>query len=96
MTAIARTRRGDVRLLGMGTLMERCLALGLPVASSCQGQAACGKCIVTVLAGYENLNAPAERESAVLLRNQAEANQRLGCQCIPPTEAPLIITTGYW
>lgn len=94
---VARTRRGEVHTFGLGTIMEACLAAGLPVASSCLGRGACGKCLMTILAGAECLPGPDEHESTVLARNQAEPCQRLSCQCPMPT-APnqLVVTTGYW
>lgn len=93
----ARTHRGDVPVLGVGTLMDACLAAGLPVASACLGRGACGKCLMTVLAGTECFPGPKERESLVLKKNQAGASQRLSCQCSMPTDPnPVIVTTGYW
>lgn len=77
--------------------MSQCLAAGLPVASACSGQGACGKCVFTVLEGAEHLPLPSPRERAVLARNGASADQRLSCQCrMPQGAVDLIVTTGYW
>lgn len=94
---MAQTRRGNHILSGRGTLMAQCLAVGLPVASACSGRGACGKCVLTILQGQDRL-APADaHEQAVLERNGAEPNQRLGCQCvISPAPGALLVTTGYW
>jgi ferredoxin len=93
----ARTHRRDFQVFGSGTLLEACQAAGLPVASSCLGRGACGKCLMTILAGQEHLAPPSERELVVLKRNLAEPGQRLGCQCPMPGEPnPVLLTTGYW
>jgi len=77
--------------------MARCLAIGLPVASACSGRGACGRCVMTILGGGDGLRAPSARERAVLTRNGAAADQRLGCQCRPPAGLEdLLLTTGYW
>ncbi len=97
MALIARTRHSLVPLCGAGTLMEACLAMGLPVASSCQGRGACGRCVLTILEGGQHLVAAEERELRVLDRNQATEAQRLACQCpAPDPAASVTITTGYW
>ena len=52
---------------------------------------------MTVLRGADSLQPPSAREAAVLARNGAGAEQRLGCQCrMPAVAADLLITTGYW
>lgn len=77
--------------------MERCLAAGLPVASACSGQGACGRCVMTILRGAECLEPASPRESSRLVKNGAGPDQRLGCQCPMPAAGPdLLITTGYW
>ena len=97
MAVLARTRQRDHVLPGQGTLMEQCLAVGIPVASACSGRGACGKCVMTILQGATALEQPSSHEVAVLARNGAEANQRLGCQCQVPIGIPdLLVTTGYW
>ena len=77
--------------------MEQCLAVGLPLASACSGNGACGKCVMTVLRGGQVLEPATPREAAVLARNGAGTDQRLGCQCpMPSADADLLVTTGYW
>jgi adenylate cyclase len=77
--------------------MDRCLGEGLPMASACSGRGGCGKCVLTVLRGADSLRLPSPREAAVLARNGAGTDQRLGCQTrMPAGAADLIITTGYW
>jgi adenylate cyclase len=97
VTVLARTRQRDRVLRGRGSLLSRCLAAGLPVGSSCSGRGACGKCVLTILAGREALRPPTARELMVLARNGASGDQRLSCQCpMPCPGAELIVTTGYW
>ena len=95
LTAVARHRP---RPLGQkGTLMARCLAVGLPVASSCSGRGACAKCAVRVLAGWEGLEPMDAHEARVLARNGAAPDERLACQArVADASADILITTGYW
>ena len=77
--------------------MASCLAEGLPVASACSGQGACGKCLMTVLRGSEALQPASAREVAILVKIGAGRDQRLGCQCqLPDGTEDLLVTTGYW
>ncbi len=97
MAVVARTRQRDHVLTGAGTLMARCLEAGLPVASACSGQGACGKCLLTILQGAQGLSPAQPREAVVLARNGALPDQRLGCQCqMPSADLNLLVTTGYW
>ncbi len=97
MALMARTRQRDQLLAGPGTLLNRCLEAGLPVASACSGAGACGKCVLTILQGGDRLEPPTAHERAVLARSGAGAEQRLACQChLPGLPPDLLITTGYW
>jgi ferredoxin len=97
MAVVARTRARDHLLRGHETLMAACLAAGLPVASACSGQGACGKCVITLLQGQDLLEPPDAHEVEVLARNAAAPGQRLSCQLqMPEAEADLMFTTGYW
>jgi ferredoxin len=52
---------------------------------------------MTILRGADALELPSPREKAVLAKNGAGADQRLGCQCwMPAAGTDLLITTGYW
>lgn len=97
MALLVRTRRADLAIGGRGSLMDRCLAGGLPVASACSGRGACAKCMVTVLAGGDRLSPAGSHEAQTLARNGAGADQRLSCQCrVVDAAAEVLITTGYW
>lgn len=97
MPLLARTRNRDRALGSRGTLMALCQAGGLPVASACSGRGACGRCLVTVLAGAGSLSRPAPRERRLLARIGAASDQRISCQCrLADPTADVVITTGYW
>lgn len=77
--------------------MDRCLAAGLPVASSCSGRGTCAKCLVRVLAGWQALVPMDAHEALVLERNGAATDERLSCQAqVRDPQADILITTGYW
>ena len=97
MAFLARTRRGDWLLTGGGTLMERCRAAGLPVASACDGRGACGRCIMTIQEGGALLAPPGEREAELLARLAATPAQRVGClTTLPEGPGDLLLTASYW
>lgn len=97
MPLLAATRQRPLDLGGHGTLMARCLAAGLPVASSCSGRGLCGRCAVEVLAGAEALEPMEGLEALVLRRNEVPTGHRLSCCCrVLDPDAEVRITTGYW
>lgn len=97
MALVVRTRRADLAVGGRGSLMVRCQAVGLPVASACSGQGACARCLVTVLEGAGHLSRIRAHEAQTLARNGAHPDQRLSCQCaVLDPQATVLITTGYW
>lgn len=97
MPLLARTATGELALPGRGSVMQRCLAAGLPVASSCSGRGACGRCAVAVLEGADALTPPSVRERIVLQRNGQPSGSRLACRCRPAvTHARIVVRAGYW
>jgi len=97
MPLVAELRRESLRIMGRGTLLRRLLAAGLPVASSCSGSGACGKCVVRVLEGAQALSPPDEHEREVLQKNCAAAGERLSCRCrVRDATASIRVATGYW
>lgn len=97
MALVARTHRADLTIGGRGSLMARCVAEGLPVASACSGRGACARCMVTVLEGASNLSPILAHEARTLARHGAGPNLRLSCQCrVMDPAIPVLITTGYW
>lgn len=95
--ALARTRARDRALSGHGTLMRQCLEAGLPVASSCSGRGACGRCMVQILEGAGSLSPAGPHERLVLERNGAQPGVRLSCQArIERDAGAVVLTVGYW
>jgi ferredoxin len=94
---LARIRIQDLPLIGRGTVMDRCLSSGLPVASSCSGRGACGRCAMAILEGAEALSPPTIRERRVLKRNAHPDGSRLSCRCrVRDPEARIVVQAGYW
>ncbi len=91
------TRKGTVRIPGRGTLLARCTSAGIPLASSCSGRGACGRCIVQVVEGAAALSPVSRHEAEVLARNEARSDERLSCQCrVGDPGATVKVSTGYW
>ena len=77
--------------------MARCLAVGIPVASSCSGRGSCGQCRVRILSGWEALTPMEAHEREVLVRNGGQTGERLACQArVADASADIVIGTGYW
>ncbi len=64
-----------------GRLLDACDDARAPIAFSCRS-ASCGTCRVTVLAGAELLEPPANDELEVLTIFAAEPTERLACSAI--------------
>ena len=97
MPLLARTRTQDLPCPGRGNVMDRCLSAGLPVASSCSGRGACGRCVVEVLEGAAALSTPTQRERRVLQRNGHPDDARLSCRCrIGDPLARVVVRASYW
>lgn len=75
-------------------LMQGLLEQGIPVASSCRGDAVCGKCWVRVIAGIEALNNPNSEELQLREKLQLKDNQRISCQV--QVFGDIQIETPYW
>lgn len=72
-------------------LMSALMQAGLPVASSCQGDAVCSMCRV-VVEGVTK--APDKIEHECLVRNKALPDERLSCQIAVVED--LTVQTKYW
>lgn len=69
-------------------------AAQVPVASSCKGDGVCGKCVVTVEHGDENLTPPTGLEETLCKKYNYSPSQRISCQC--QVLGPLVLRTTYW
>lgn len=65
---------------------------GVPVASSCDGSAVCGRCAVQVVEGTPDPATPDELR--VLRANRARAGDRLAC-CLRSDQVDRV-HTSYW
>lgn len=75
-------------------LYDAARSAGLPVASSCDGQATCGKCNMTVVAGKGGVS-PSHKDEAELLRKEGKpATDRISC--ITRVDGDCTVTTTYW
>lgn len=72
-------------------LMNALINAGLPVASSCQGDAVCSMCRVKI---EGETNPPDKIEHDCLVRNKALPDERLSCQITVTHD--LTVRTKYW
>ncbi len=77
-----------------GNLMDTLMEAGIPVASSCGGQAVCTKCLVKVIEGSENLSPQTSDEADMRDIHDFAKNERLSCQC--KVLGDVKIDTTYW
>ena len=66
----------------------------LPVASSCGGDFACGKCHMTILKGEKNLSPQSEAEKELLTRQAKPVTDRISCVALVLGDCT--VTTTYW
>ena len=74
------------------TLYDAAVAAGLPVASSCGAEGACGKCGLRLISG--RLSEPSDREVRVALDNRCAPGLRLSCMVVIESDAK--VTADYW
>lgn len=76
-------------------LMTALQEAGVPVASSCGGEAVCGKCVLKVIQGNENLSKPTDDELFLLEKeNLLGKDLRVSCQC--QVHGDLTVDAPYW
>ncbi len=71
---------GEVALEQELNLLGAAAKGGLALNHRCGGHARCGTCLVTVLAGMDQLSPVGAAEARVLRVLKAKDGQRLGCQ----------------
>jgi ferredoxin len=84
----------EIRVAAGTTLLEAARRARLPIASACRGDALCGRCGVSVLAGASALPEEREPEARAKRRNRVPAEQRLACRVVVSND--LEVTAGYW
>ena len=67
---------------------------GVPVASSCGGQAVCTKCVVKVIDGMSNLSPETPDEADMRDIHEFKKDERLSCQC--KVLGDITIDASYW
>jgi adenylate cyclase len=76
------------------TLLEATRSVGLPMASACGEEGACGRCGLRILEGVAGVPCETPRESQVKARNRVPKELRLACQVRP--ERDVTVTAPYW
>lgn len=95
MAILRRPRLGDEFKVEPGeNLMTALQQRGVPVASSCLGDAVCAKCRLKVLEGAENLSAPGPDEAFLLERENIPSGTRISCQCL--ILGDVSVDAPYW
>ncbi len=69
--------RGDVAK--GSTLLGSLRSLGVPITSPCAGRGTCGKCLVKVIGGKEDLSTPSSAERVLISDTMLEKDYRLAC-----------------
>lgn len=78
-----------------GTLLfDAACRAGLPVSSSCSAAEVCGKCVMRVVEGAENLSSTSAHELKLLHRDQRQETERVSCMARILGDCS--VTTGYW
>ncbi|MGE0631638.1 MAG: 2Fe-2S iron-sulfur cluster-binding protein [Pseudobdellovibrionaceae bacterium] len=75
-------------------LMEALTNQGIPVASSCGGEAVCCKCTVKIIEGRENLSP--ENSEEKFLREQFDLAPDMRVSCQTKVLGDVTIDTNYW
>lgn len=76
------------------TLYQQLKHQQIPIASSCGGEAVCGKCIVKVLSGCDQLPAPNLLELNLIKKFKLSSEYRISCQL--HVFSDIEIQTEYW
>lgn len=79
---------------GTKTLLEVTRDAGLPIASACGQNGACGRCGLEILTGREAIEPETSREARIKERNRIDANLRLACRVRP--RGDLVVRAQYW
>ena len=83
-----------IEVLPGANLMQSLLAHNIPVASSCHGDAVCGKCRIDVLGGIDQLSKPNSDELRLREQYKLSSAQRIGCQT--SVLGDIRVDTPYW
>lgn len=92
--SFARGNRESIEVEKSSNLMQALLDAMIPVASSCHGEAVCGKCIIQVSKGAENLTPETDDESFLKDRLNLKKHIRVSCQA--KVLGDIEIDATYW
>ena len=84
----------EVQVPAGTTLIEAAQRAGLPIASTCGADGACGRCGLEILAGGETLSEATACEVTIKRRNAVDEHLRLACRIT--VSADLVVTAQYW
>lgn len=76
------------------TVLDAARRVDAPIGNSCGSVGVCGRCVVRVIAGAENLSAPTRIELRVSAQRGFAADERLACQAVVTGDVE--VTTSYW
>ncbi|MFZ4402737.1 MAG: 2Fe-2S iron-sulfur cluster-binding protein [Pseudobdellovibrionaceae bacterium] len=65
-----------------------------PVASSCQGEGVCCKCLIEIIEGSENLSVPNTTEEVLNERHKFSKTARVSCQT--QVWGDIVVDAKYW
>ncbi|HRO66102.1 MAG TPA: 2Fe-2S iron-sulfur cluster-binding protein [Pseudobdellovibrionaceae bacterium] len=95
MPQIRRSRQSEVIEAEEGAnLMQALQNAGIAVASSCGGDAVCGKCVLKIVSGGENLSSPTEDELFLVEKDRIKPGFRVSCQC--RVFGDVEVDAAYW
>jgi ferredoxin, 2Fe-2S len=95
LTQIKLAKTGQIIEVEEGAnLMQSLLDAGLPVASSCGGDAVCSKCHIKIIDGAANLSQETSDEKELKEVNDVHKSERISCQT--QVLGPITIDTSYW
>ncbi|HEX3579669.1 MAG TPA: 2Fe-2S iron-sulfur cluster-binding protein [Thermoanaerobaculia bacterium] len=76
------------------TVLDAARRADAPIGNSCGSVGVCGRCVVRVVAGAENMSTPTMVESHVSAQRGFAADERLACQAVVMGDVE--VTTEYW
>jgi len=95
VTQIKFAKSGEIIEVEVGAnLMHSLLESGRPVASSCGGDAVCGKCHIKIIEGASNLSPESDEEKDLKEINEIHKSERISCQT--QVLGPITVDASYW
>lgn len=86
--------KADLQVSSGSNLMKVLLDNQIPVASSCHGDGVCGKCVIRIMEGENNLSPKNEVEIFLKDKLKFKSDFRVSCQTF--VQGDIQIDTSYW